>query len=72
MPVFREGDAVLLENEKAGKLDPLWLGPYKVTEVDHKGSNAVIELTKKKKQKVHVNRLKTYLSTVSGGEGTLG
>jgi hypothetical protein len=70
MPVFREGDKILLKNEKTGKLDPLWLGPYKVIEVDHKGSNAVIELTNKKRQKVHVNRLKAYLSTVSGGEGT--
>jgi len=70
MPVFREGDAVLLKNEKAGKLDPLWLGPYKILEVDRKGSNAVIELIKKKRQKIHLNWLKTYLSTVSGGERT--
>jgi hypothetical protein len=66
LPLFREGDTVLLKNEKPGKLDPLWLGPYKVLEVDRKGSNAVIELTKKKRQRVHINRLKTYLSTVSG------
>jgi hypothetical protein len=38
MPVFRDGDAVLLRNEKAGKLDPIWLGPYKILELDHRGS----------------------------------
>ena len=70
MPVFQEGDTVLLKNEKAGKLDPLWFGPFKVLEIDHKGSNAVIEITKKKRQKVHINRLKAYLSTVSGGGRT--
>jgi RecB family endonuclease NucS len=59
---------VLLRNKKPGKLDPLWLEPYNILEVDHKGSNVVIELSKRKTQKVHVNRLKTYLSTVSGGE----
>jgi hypothetical protein len=30
MPVFQEGDTALLNIEKAGKLDPLWLGFYKV------------------------------------------
>jgi hypothetical protein len=44
------------------------LGPYRVLEIDHKGSNAVIELSKRKRQKVYINRLKTYLSAVSGGE----
>jgi hypothetical protein len=66
LPLFQEGDTVLLKNENPGKLDPLWLGPYQVLEVDQKGSNAVLELTKKKRQKVHINRLKTYLSAVSG------
>jgi hypothetical protein len=70
MPLFREGDTVLLRNENPCKLDPLWLGPYKILEIYHKGSNAVIELSKRKRQKVHVNRLKTYLPTVSGGERT--
>ena len=66
VPSFKEGDTVLLKNEKPSKLEPLWLGPYKVFEIDHKGSNTVIELTKTKKQKVHINRLKVYLSAVSG------
>jgi hypothetical protein len=35
--------------------------------VDHKGSNAAIEITKKKRQKIHINRYKTYLSTVVSG-----
>jgi hypothetical protein len=65
MPSFKVGDTVLLKSEKHSKLDPLWLGPYKVLEIDHKGSNAVIEITKKK-QFVHIDRLKVYLSTVSG------
>jgi hypothetical protein len=58
MPLIQEGDMVLLKNEKAGKLDPLWLGPYKVIEVDQKGSNAILELNKKKRSKVHTNRIK--------------
>jgi hypothetical protein len=29
MPLFQTGNN-LLENEKPGKLDPLWLGPYKI------------------------------------------
>jgi len=70
VPLFQTGNMVLIKNEKSGKLDPLWLGPYKVIELDQKGYNAVIELTKKKRQKVHINRLKAYLSTVSGGGRT--
>jgi hypothetical protein len=66
MPLVQEGDMVLLKNEKAGKLDPLWLGPYKVIEVDHKGSNAILELNKKKSSKVHINRIKQYSTIVSG------
>jgi hypothetical protein len=60
---------VLLKNEKPGKLDTLWFGPFKVTEVDHKGSNVIIEITRKKRSKVHINRKKKYPSTiVSEGE----
>jgi hypothetical protein len=70
IPSFKIGDLVLLKNEKSSKLDPLWLGPYKIIEVDPRGSNVVLELTKRKRQQVHVNRLKTYLSTVSGGGRT--
>jgi hypothetical protein len=70
MPVFQVGDLVLLKNEKSSKLDPLCLGPFKVLEVDQQGSNDFIGLTKKKRQKVHLNRLKTYLSSVSGSEKT--
>jgi hypothetical protein len=32
--LIQQGDMVLLKNEKPGKLDPLWLRPFKVTEVD--------------------------------------
>jgi hypothetical protein len=61
-------EIVLVRNEKSGKLDNLWLEPYKILEIDHKGSNVVIELSKRKRQNVHINRLKTHLSTVSGSE----
>jgi hypothetical protein len=32
--------------------------PYKVTEVDHKGSNAIIEITREKRSKIHINKLR--------------
>jgi hypothetical protein len=64
MPTFQKGDKVLLRNEKAGKLDSLWMGPYIIAEVDPKGSNVMTELSKKKKMEVHVNRLKVYHSHV--------
>ena len=52
---------MLLRNEKAGKLDSLWEGPYAIDETDPGGS-VITELSKKKKMKVHVNRLKVYHS----------
>ena len=58
MPIFNKGDKALLHNEKAGKLDSLWAGPYTIYEIDPNGSTVIIELSKKKKMKVHVNRLK--------------
>jgi hypothetical protein len=66
--LIQEGDMVLLKNEKPGKLDPLWLGPYKVAEMDRHGSNAILELNKKKRSKVHINRLKPYWSTIVSGD----
>jgi len=69
VPIFHAGYVVLIKNEKSGKLDPLSLGHYKVKEIHKKGSNAVIELTKKKRQKVHIKRLKTYLSLFQDVEG---
>jgi hypothetical protein len=63
VPLFRVGDTVL-RNEKPGKFDPLWLAPFKILEIDHKGSNVVIEMSKIKRQKVHINSLKAYLSQV--------
>ena len=62
MPVFKKGDKVLLRNEKAGKLDSLWAGPYTIYEIDPNNCTVIIELSKKKKVKVHVNRLKVYQS----------
>jgi len=56
------GDKVLLRNENASKLDPLWKGPYVIVEVDSDRPNVIIELNKKKRIKVHVNRLKRYHS----------
>ena len=61
-PIFNKGDKVLLRNEKAGKLDSLWARPYTIYELDPNGSTVIIELSKKKKMKVHVNRLKIYQS----------
>jgi len=49
MPNFVKGDKVLLRNEKAGKLNSLWDGPYVIVEVDPGGSNVNIELSKKRK-----------------------
>jgi hypothetical protein len=62
MPIFKVGDQLLMRNENDKKLDPLWTGPYTITEIDQKGSNVVLELTKHKRAKVHFNRLKRYQS----------
>jgi len=62
MPIFNKGDKVLLRKEKAGNLDSLWAGPYTIYEIDPNGSTAIIELSNKKKMRVHVNRLKVYQS----------
>jgi hypothetical protein len=62
MSKFSVGDNVLLRNEKAGKLDPLWTVPFVIVETDSKLPNVVIELSRNKRTKVHVNRLKMYHS----------
>jgi hypothetical protein len=54
------GDKVLLKNEKASKLDPIWLGPFELIEVDPNGSNVTIKISNKRNRKTHVNRLKKY------------
>jgi hypothetical protein len=61
MSTFSVGDKVLLRNEKAGKLDCIWSGPFLIVKTDSKLSNVVIELTRNR-TKVHVNRLKRYHS----------
>ena len=53
---------MLLRNEKADKLDSLWTGPCTIVEVNTNGTNVVLELTKRKRIKVHINRLKKYHS----------
>ena len=63
MPIFNKGDKVLLRHEKAGKLDSLWAGHYTIYEIDPNGSTVIIELSKKRKMRVHVNRLKVYQSS---------
>jgi len=60
VPKLVAGDKVLLKNEKVGKLDSIWLGPFDVMGVDPSGSNVTVRITKKKKMKTHVNRLKKY------------
>jgi hypothetical protein len=62
MSKFSVGDKVLLRNEKAGKLNPLWSGPFVIVETDSKLRNVVIELTRNRRTKLHVNRLKRYHS----------
>jgi hypothetical protein len=62
MPIFNKEDKVLLLNEKAGKLDSLWAGPYTIYEIDPNGSTVITELSKKRKMRVHVNRLKVCQS----------
>jgi hypothetical protein len=58
---------VLLRVEARHKLGPLWRGPYEVEEL--RRPNAVIqEVGKRKKQEIHINRLKPYFSTLSGEE----
>ena len=62
MPIFNKGYKVLLRNEKAGKLDSLWAGPYTIYEIEPNGSTVITELSKKKKMRVQVNILKVYQS----------
>jgi hypothetical protein len=57
------GDKVLLKNEKASKLDPIWLGTFDVIEVEPSRPNVTIRTTKKKTVKTHVNGIKKYRSS---------
>jgi hypothetical protein len=61
-PKLIKGDKVLLKNEKAGKLDSLWSGPFVVLEIDPNGSNVTHQNSKMKRMTTHVNRLKKYKS----------
>jgi hypothetical protein len=45
MPIFSNGDRVLLRNEKAGKLDCLWEGLYTICEVDPGGYRVRLQIT---------------------------
>jgi hypothetical protein len=63
---FKVNDMVLLRIEARQKLEPLWKGPYEIKEL--KRPNAIIqEVGKRKRQEVHINRLKPYFP-LSGGE----
>jgi hypothetical protein len=53
---FSVGDKVLLRNDKAGKLDCIWSDPFVIVETDSKLPNVLIELTRNRRTKVHVNR----------------
>jgi hypothetical protein len=63
---LKEGDLVLLENTKVRlgldrKLDPFWLGPYKVTKVIGNGTYIVSELDGSSfKEPITGNRLMNY------------
>jgi hypothetical protein len=53
--------------ETRQKLEPLWKGPFEIQEM--KRPNAVIQgVGKRKKQEVHINRLKPYFSSLSGAK----
>lgn len=59
---YEVGDLVYLSNEhvksrKSKKLSPYWLGPYEIIEVNTP-VNVTIKTNKKKKLRVHTNRLK--------------
>ena len=62
MLIFNKEDKVFLRNEKAGKLDSLWAGSYRIYEIEPDGSTVITELSKKRKMRVHVNRLKVCQS----------
>lgn len=57
---FHINDLVLIRNPaRAGKLDGIWQGPYKIVEV-HKSVNNVTILVRNSKRRVHMNRLKIF------------
>ena len=66
MPSYKVGEQVWLKNENPKKLDALWLGPYTIQSIDDKGLNIVIKGKSRKPFKVHVNRLKSYVSSLAG------
>lgn len=56
---FKVGDLVLLKNEnKKGKLSPLWVGPYEVKQITSP-VNLKIQIGKKVKT-IHANRIKKF------------
>jgi hypothetical protein len=60
-------DLVLLRVETRQKLEPLWKGPFEMKAMQ--GPSAIIQkLGKRKKQEVHMNRLKLYFSLLSGAK----
>jgi hypothetical protein len=64
---FKENDLALLKVETKHKLEPLWKGPFEIQKIQR--PNAIIQgIGKRKKQEVHMNRLKPYFSSVSGTE----
>jgi hypothetical protein len=62
MSKFSVGGKVLLRNDKAGKLDCIWSGPFVIVETDSKLPNVVSELIRNRRTKVHVNRFNRYHS----------
>jgi len=55
------GGNVLLKNEKGHKLDSKYTGPYTVERLEE-NENIIILNNKNKKQTVHKDRLKTFIS----------
>jgi hypothetical protein len=55
---YEPGDLVLLKNEHRSKLEPIYLGPFKV--IMDKKPNVELEI-KNKHQMVHKDRIKPYI-----------
>lgn len=60
---YKVGDLVLIFNEQRKKLDPLWKGPFEITEV--KPPNITVRklgVRNKKMMQTHINRTKPYFA----------
>ena len=61
------GQQVLLDNPRAGKLDPCWTGPWNVKEL--RGPSSVLLSGGGSEKLVHINRVQPLLTCDSEGQG---